>query len=596
MDDTNRLPHGIFTHVGMSRLAISRRVILLTMMLCVMAGCSTLMKKSEDEVAAETRMAKLMSAPKAPDLIRQAAVPHGLTFVSIEGVAAVNGLPGTGGPVAPSIFRDELVEEMKKVDVADPNGFLELPATALVRVQAIIPPAAKRGDALDLRIVSPPRSQTSDLHGGWLMDTRLRQQQVLAGAVRKSDVMAIGIGPILVRNDHESGDDAALKLQGMVLGGGRVQQPRSLGLVIRPEYQHVKMSSQIAEAINNRLFFFDGTSRKGIAKPIEDDFIEIELHPRYRRNIHRMMAVVTMICPQAESSQTQLKLTDLGKRLAEPTTSDEAALQREAIGDSGIPTLLSQLSNTSAEVRFNAAQSLSYLDRNEAIEPLKETAKNESAFRYPALIALETMDNRLALDALVSLMSEPSMETRYGAMRSIRRRHDRDTAIRGTTMFGGYRYYKIASGATPFIAVSLTETPEIVSFGDESEVKIDDYLMGPSGIVIRPGGADSKSLRVSRFVPGEADRRAEVPATIEGLLTGLSSVGGGYGESIAVLRAAKTNNQISCGLAMDPLPQAMRTYHREQELSDPASMPPEDILADKNQEPKASWWDFWGGK
>jgi hypothetical protein len=567
----------------------------LACLLCFTCGCSLLTKSRDDEEAAEKKLEKLMVAPKAPDLVRQATMAHGLTFVSVEGVAAVNGLPGTGGPVAPSVYRDALIEEMKKHDVPDPHKFLELPETTLVRVQAIVPPGARRGDPLDLRVISPPNTDATDLHGGWLMDTRLRQQQILAGAVRKSDVFAIGMGPLLVRADHEAGEDKELNLQGLVLGGGRVQQERKVGLVIRPEYQHVKVASQIASAINARFYFFDGSTRTGIAKAVEDDFIELQVHPRYRRNLHRMMAVVSMVSPKGESSQTQTDLVELGQRLEEPTTANEAALQLEAMGESAIPTLLNGLKSSNKEIRFYAAQALAYLDRSEAVESLKEAAREESAFRYPALIALEGMENRLALDALSSLMNEPSIETRYGAMRSIRRRPDRDAVLRSSMMPAGYRYYRIASSAPGFIAVSLTELPEIVCFGDDTAVNIDDFLLGPSGLVIRPSESDKSTLRVSRFVPGQEDKRAEVPATIDGLLLGISTVGGGYGESIAILRSAKTKNYISCGLAIDPLPQSLRTYYRDQEpaLTDPAALPPADIAPEKPKEENAPWWSFW---
>ena len=557
-------------------------------------GCSSLMKSREDKEAAEKKLEKLLVAPEPPDLVGAATVPHGLTYLAIEGVAAINGLPGTGGPVAPSIYRDDLIDEMKKNDVADPQGFLEQPETAVVRVQAIIPPGARRGDALDIRIVSPPQTSATDLHGGWLMDTRLRQQQRLGNAIRKSDVLAIGMGPVLVRADHESENDPALKLQGLVLGGGRVQQERKLGLVIRPEYQHVKMATQIAAAINARYFFFDGSTRTGIAKAVEDDFIEIQIHPRYRHNIHRLMAVVAMVSPKGESSKTQAILTELGQRLVEPTTAGNAAMQLEAIGDGAIPTLVSALKNPNREIRFYAAQSLAYLDRKEAVEPLQEAARDEAAFRYPALIALEGMDSRSALDALAGLMNETSIEARYGAMRSIRRRSDRESVLRSTTMSAGYRLYQLASSAPPFIAISLSEVPEIVCFGDVGSVRI-DYLLGPGGLVIRPGEPGKDLLQISRFVPGAPDRQSEVPATVEGLLAGISAVGGGYGESIAVLRTAKLNNQINCGLALDPLPAAMRTYYRdkETEMTDPAALPPEDIIAEEPAEPKGHWWSWW---
>ncbi len=138
-----------------------------------------------------------MRAPDPPDLIREGTVIQGLRPIEVEGVGAVNGLPGSGGPPDPSIFRDQLIEEMKRHDVADPNQFLELDETALVRVLASIPPGAKRGDPIDIRVVAPKESRAEDLRQGWLLDTRLREQRLLQNVVRQSEVMAIGMGSVL---------------------------------------------------------------------------------------------------------------------------------------------------------------------------------------------------------------------------------------------------------------------------------------------------------------------------------------------------------------------------------------------------------------
>lgn len=541
----------------------------------------------------DAKLDKLLKVPELPDLIRQAAMPTGLTFVSVEGVAAVNGLPGTGGMVPPSPLRDQLIEEMKKHDVADPNHFLERPETALVRVQAIIPPGVRRGDPIDLRIISPPRTEATDLHGGWLMDTRLRQEQTLSGMVRRGDVLVVGTGHVLTRAATEAGEDANLKIEGVVLGGGRIQQDRKLGLVIRPEYRHVKMAAQLENAINQRFYFFDGTTRGGIAKAREDDYIEISVHPRYRRNIHRMMAVVSMVVAKGESAETQHRLAKLGKRLAEPTTAADAAMQLEALGERAVPTLLEALKNTDPEIRFYAAEALAYLERSEAIEPLEQAAADQPAFRYPALIALEGMDSRGSLDALQRLMQQPSIETRYGALRSIRRRPDGQVILRPTKL-GGVDLYEVSTETAPFIAVSLADRPEIACFGSDFPVAIPDFLLGPAGLVIRPEESDPSKLRISRFQPGADDRRASVPATVSGLLTGITLVGGGYGDCVAVLRKAKENQVIACGLAIDPLPKSLRTYHRDSiEPSDPAALPPTNVSPTVVDGEEAKWWQWW---
>ena len=539
---------------------------------CVgIGGCSSLWPGTADDGDEKSRIRELLAAPDPPELIRDAAVPYGLSPIRVSGVAAINGLPGTGGPADPSPDRDRLIEEMKRENIQDPNLFLESADTALVRVRAVIPPGARRGDPLDLQIVTPPRSQVDDLHGGWLMNTRLHQEQRIRNSVRRSDVKAIGIGPVLTRADYRPSEDAALKVEGKVLAGGRAQVDRKLGLLLRPEYQHVKMSAHVASAVNQRFFFFDGTTRRGIAEAVEDDFVEIEVHPRYRGNEYRMMEVLRSIQGQPSPSGVQSRLAELGRRLKVPDQASDAALQLEAMGETAIPTLLDGLKSDNPELRFYAAESLAYLDRRESIEPLERAAVSEPAFRQPAMAALEGLQEPQAADALRRLMNEPSLETRYGAFRALRRRSDGRLKLRGETVGESLRLYTVDSTASPAVVVSLRETPEIVLFGEVGAIEIPDFLFGPAGVMLRTDDAKPGHLRISRFQPGEEDRRAVVASSVDGVAKGIVGVGGGYGAVVAVLRKAKSAGFLRDQLAFDPLPESMRTYYRDDDEGDPRS-------------------------
>src|SRR5690606_28929653 len=235
------------------------------------------------------------------------------------------------------------------------------------------------------------------------------------------------------------------------------------------------------------------------------------VHPRYRRNMHRLLAVVGMVVAKGESVDTQHRLVSLGQRMAEPTTAAEAALQLEAPGERAIPTPSEAVQNPDRESRFYAAEARAYLERSEAVERLENAAADQAAFRYPALIALEGMDSRSSRDALQRLMNRPSIETRYGALRSIRRRPDGQVILRPVKLGGGVEFYEVSSETAPFIAVSLSDRPEIACFGSDFPVAIPDFLLGPAGLVIRPEESDPSKLRVSRFQAGADDRRASVP-------------------------------------------------------------------------------------
>jgi hypothetical protein len=513
-------------------------------------------------------MRELMRVPEPPKLIREATVPQGVKPIEVDGVGAVNGLPGTGGPADPSGFRDQLLEEMKRHDVADPNHFLELDETALVRVRATIPPGARRGDVVDVRVLAPKESRVSDLHDGWLLDTRLRQQQVLQNAIRQSEVIAIGTGQVLTRADFTPGKDGSLRIEGKVIAGGRVQVTRKLGLILRPEYQHAKMAKALSEAVNRRFFFFDGTTRRGIAKPLEDDFIELDVHPRYRDNIPRLMEVVRAIGGKGESADTQVRLTQLSDRLKDPATAADAVLQLEALGESAVPTLLEGITSTNPELRFYAAEALAYLDRSEAIEPLESSARDVAAFRHPALLALQGLEKQLAIDALKRLMDSPSLETRYGAFCAIRRRVDGKRTLGGRAV-GSFWLYEVPSTAPPAVVASLRESPEIVLLGSTTSFDIPQFLMARGGLMLKPDPTQPDHLRISRFQAGRDDRRVIVPSSVASVIKGIAAVGGGYGDVITVLRMAKDQGYLSDQFAIDPLPKSLRTYYRESSSDEP---------------------------
>ncbi|TWU26697.1 flagellar basal body P-ring protein [Novipirellula galeiformis] len=542
--------------------------IVLCLGLITAGGCTSFWRSGSDEGDKDAHLRELLKVPKAPDLIRDASIVQGMNTIQVDGVAAVNGLPGTGAPAIPSAYRDQLLDEMRRHEVQDPNHFLELNQTALVRVRAYVPPGARRGDPVDLKIFSPPRTETKDLHGGWVLESRLRHQQVLQSSVRQSDVMIVGTGPVLTRADYDPATDDAYRIEGKVLGGGRIQITRKLGLILRPEFQHVKMSAAISSAINRRFFFFDGTTRRGIAKAIEDDYIEVEIHPRYRDNVGRMMAVVRALGVAPESSATQVRLTDLANRLSEPATAFDAALQLEGLGESAIPTLLQGLESSNPELRFYAAEALAYLDRSEAIEPLIEATRNTAAFRHSALLALQGIDQQSAIKGLASLMIEPSLETRYGAFCSIRRRPDGRQHLAGRVVGDAFRLYEVAPDGPPAVIVSLRQSPEIVLMGSPQNLQIHSYLLGPSGIILKTDPEKPDHLRISRFKAGEGDRRVVVPSSVRAVLEGIVEVGGGYGDAVAVLREAKQKGFLLDQLAIDPLPQPLRTYFREDEQED----------------------------
>lgn len=551
---------------------------LLTLSLLLGTGCTSIFSGRSEEKEKESRLRELMTVPEPPELIRQAAIPHGMRPIQVDGVAVIHRLRGTGGPADPSALRDQLLEEMKRDDIKDPNHLLEDRDTALVRVRGVVAPGAQRRDFIDLRVLAPVNSRVTDLHGGKLERARLRHEQLIQSAVRKSEVLVMGYGHLLTRADYDPGEDEALKTEGTLLSGGMVQVNRKLGLVLRPEFEHAKLSADIAAAINKRFFFFDGSTRRGIAKAIEDDFIEIDLHPRYRANVYRLMEVVRAIRMNGRSDSHQ-RLTELAERLKDPASAADAAIQLEAIGESAIPTLVEAIGSANPELRFYAAEALAYLDEEAAIEPLEQSAREVAAFRHDALLALQELPPYAAVEALKRLMDEPSLETRYGSFRAIRRRKEAGGNLRGRDL-KALKLYRVPSDAPPAVVISLREKPEVVLFGSVGQLREPEFIRLAS-IMLKPSPNQPGKLRISHFAPGEEDRIATADSSIAAVVQAIISVGGGYGDVVATLRKAKDKGYLADQLAIDPLPRPLRTYHREESDEEQAD---EEDTADQDSE------------
>ena len=95
--------------------------------------------------------------------------------------------------------------------------------------------------------------------------------------------------------------------------------------------------------------------------------------------------------------------------------------------------ILDAPSSDDPEVRFYAAEALAYLDVTEAVDPLAKVVRDEPAFRVNALAALSAMDDGAAYEALRTLLSAKSAETRYGAFRAMTAMTPNDSLLVGET-------------------------------------------------------------------------------------------------------------------------------------------------------------------
>ncbi len=494
-------------------------------------------------------------------LVGDVARSYGDDYVKVETVGLITGLAGTGEDPAPSPQRAMLLHEMQTRGVANPNQVLASPSNAMVLVRGFLPPGAQKGDHFDLEVAVPLRSGTTSLRGGWLMEARLTELAVLGDQIRDGHLLALGTGPVLVDPSANSEHNATALTTGRVLGGGTVLRSRSLGLVLNPNDRSIQLSARIGEAVNHRFHKFDHGIKQGVSTPKTDEFILLDVHPRYKDNISRYMRVVRALAIRESTTAQFERLQLLERQLTDPLTAATAALRLEAIGKPAIPTLVKATTSQDPEVRFYAAEVLAYLDDTRAAPVLAKAAAEEPAFRAFSLAALSAMDDGGAYDQLRSLLDLPSAETRYGAFRALWAMNPDDAVIRGESL-GGFSYHVLSTAGPPMIHVTRSFRPEIVVFGHEQCLRTPLAIEAGNNILINAGEEDK--VTVSRFVIGQSDQKRVVSTKVDDVIRAIVELGGTYPDVVLALQQAKTAHALSGRLEVDAIPSGGRKYHRKE--------------------------------
>ncbi|HTU26772.1 MAG TPA: flagellar basal body P-ring protein FlgI [Pirellulales bacterium] len=494
-------------------------------------------------------------------LVGDVARAYGDDYVQVEAVGMVTGLNGTGEDPPPSPQRAMLLHEMQMRGVENPNQVLASPANAMVLVRGYLPPGAQKGDNFDLEVQVPSRSGTTSLRGGWLMESRLTELAVLGEQIRDGHLLALGTGSVLVDPSASTESNPTALTTGRVLGGGTVLHSRSLGLVLNPNERSVPLSARIGEAVNHRFHHFDHGIKQGVSTPKTDEFIVLEVHPRYKDNISRYMRVVRSLAIKESNTQQFERLQLLERQLADPLTAATAALRLEAIGKPAIPTLVKAIGSGDPEVRCYSAEALAYLDDTRAAPVLAQAATDEPAFRAFALAALSAMDDGGAYDELRKLLDVSSAETRYGAFRALWAMNPNDAVIKGESL-GGFNYHVLSTAGPPMIHLTRSFRPEIVVFGHEQTLRTPLSIEGGNNILINAG--EGEKITVSRFAVGQADQKRVVSNKVDDVIRAIVELGGTYPDVVLALQQAKTAHALSGRLEVDAIPNGNRKYRRKE--------------------------------
>ena len=488
--------------------------------------------------------------------------PMGLRGVKVEAIGLVTGLDGTGSDPPPSSRRSMLIDDMQAREVENPNTVLASPNTSLVIVSALIPPGIQKGERFDVEVRAPRKSTTTSLRGGRLLASRLQEIAVMGNRVHKGHERAYAEGLVLVDSYLKGDDDPVNEVRGRILGGGVALASRELRLVIRSDQHSVRLSQLIGVAVNGRFHGYHRGTKKGMATPRTDKYVDLHLHTRYQENVSRYVRVIQSIPLRISAAEQIVYLRMVERQLQDPAMAESAALRLEAIGRDAVEILAKGLEVNDPVVQFYVAEALAYLDDSRAAETLAAAAERP-AQRRRALAALAAMDQVAAYDQLVELLHVPSARTRYGAFRALRSRNPNDPLISRLDMEGEFHYRTVATTADSMVHVSWREIPEVVVFGDDVQLKMPLVVFAGSRVMV--DGRHGDVIKVSLFRANDADENGHCSPRLSEVLGTIVRLGGTYPEVVEFLQNAKSADYLDARLVVDSIPHQSRLHHRKAE-------------------------------
>ncbi|MCA9127295.1 MAG: flagellar basal body P-ring protein FlgI [Planctomycetales bacterium] len=538
-----------------------------------------------------------LESEERPKILSDIGIERLLTRARLENVGLVTRLVGTGGKVRPSQPRDRMLAEMARNSTHSPNALLDDPGTAMVVATVDVPPAARKGTLLDVTVDLSSHAEATSLERGWLVETPLMEMSQLGGQVLEGFKYASGEGQIVTVAQVTGSQDPKDQLKGMVIGGAVLLKQRELGIGIHQEFADAVTLAAVLPEINKRFTIFQGSKHVGVATPTDDNNIRVLVPHRYDRDPFHFISVVLNTAFNELPQERSARVEQLTRQLQEPTTVRRACWQLEALGEEAVPALLSAVNSTNPEIRFYAAHSLAYLDDRRAIAPLFELCKQEPAFQAMCLNGLSVISHYEAEDALRELLHAADPKCKYGAVRALRWRDERDPQVSSTVIGETGKILEVPSEGPPLVAVSLSQIPEIVIFGSNPSLVLPEIEYVNPRMLVRTEGPGVVSI--NHFEPGQEDRIVQAAPDLRAMLVGIAEAGGTYGDWVSFIRLCREKAYLAEPVAVNPIPEAGQVYHREQgqrlepgeKLLDDTFIDSLPLLPDDEAQKEAKWYN-----
>lgn len=438
----------------------------------LLAGCSDTKRKPK---AVDVRAPRRDVPRILDDTIGAQATLSGMEPVFCSGYGLVVGLNGTGSVEIPINVRTVMEDEMAKLGVGRGDGPLSKVTpgelirdknTAVVLVQAVIPPAAPDGERFDVKVQSLPGTAVTSLEGGRLYTANLYQGLITPGGPARDPVAKaygdVFINPFVDPAETSRGGGTGIvdKTVGRVLDGGYVNT-RFRPLLILDSPSHTRARA-VAAAINER--FPQGSNLYPPARGMNDESIEINITRAWASRSTDFFKIVEHLrVDRAFPEDWARRFSEALKEM--PDLADDLKWCLVALGDVSIPFARSLYNYGERVPRLAAIEVGARLGDPLSRPPLEEIILDgPTSIRTDSVRLLASLPTDPRVDAfLLDLLDSSDLDIRIAAYEGLDARMN--PRIERKIVDGKFRL-DIVPSSQPMVYVTLQGLPKIVLFGD----------------------------------------------------------------------------------------------------------------------------------
>lgn len=492
-------------------------------------SCSSSKKDKEPREMVKTEREPTNLPIYLQGTIRYEAELLGYAPTLVQGYGLVVGLDGTGSNDTPVSVRGIIEAEAGKMqrdssissnDDMNIQQLLDSLDTAVVLVEATIPPGSPRGSTFDVRVAALPSTNTTSLVGGRLWTTRL-SEGLMDPTGPQSQVIAKAHGDIFINpfaqrkratrsfytnaassdnSDNGDSSDAASATKvvvdnkdlssgqinnniddsrhvdverriGRILEGGVTIE--DVGLILQLRYPSHSRSRAITNSINTR-FRREHNQSRDTASPIPkqaDERIIITVPPSWSEKTDEFVEI--LMHTQVYPSNIEMRANRLAQWLQNnPIDAPSITWCWVALGTAALPTIQEMYFYNESIPRLAALKAGALLGDPLVVGHLAEIASDkESALRVDAINLIGKAGRNIRASTLLrNLLNDVSSEIRLAALDALMELNDPLVMRVPMGRFTEFELYSVPSNY-PMIYVTQQKKQRIVVFGRDLEIK-----------------------------------------------------------------------------------------------------------------------------